>query len=142
MGMIEQLKYILGIESTRFAELLLGAIKIMLGLSLMLYIIDPPRRGSGLSLEAALGIGLLLFLVGATQVVGVLKQAALLRQVAVLLATVVWISFVGTVWLSTGSVRPVLVYLPLVAVNLVVSRRVAKLGRMGSKRGPTVGDRG
>lgn len=123
---MDRLKYLLQIEPTRWAELLLGLFKLMLGLNLVAYLWDPPKTTSAIDLSLALLIGAALLLLGAGQIGAVFMESRTPRFIICCLATGMWIFFMGSQWLATGSLRTILIYIPLLIVNLVVVRRIVR----------------
>lgn len=127
---MNQLKYILFEEPTRWAELLLGMIKIMLGLSLLWYLWEPPATSAALEQGQAGMIGAGIILLGLAQLLAVWLEWKWPRFYVACLATGMWIFFLGSQWLAVGSLRSILIYIPLLIFNIVV---VLRIGRIRSK---------
>lgn len=125
---LRTIKYILFSEPTRWAELLLGMVKIMLGLSLLWYLWDPPLTSIALKVGQAAIIGGLIMALGIAQLIAVLVEWKLPRFIVSCLATGMWIFFMGSQWLAVGSLRPILVYFPLLFFNVIVAIRIARGG--------------
>lgn len=124
---MEQFKYILFIEPTRWAELLLAGIKIMLGLSLLWYLWEPPRTTAALERSQAALIGAVIMLLGMAQLVAVWREWKWPRFIVTCFATGMWIFFLGSQWLAVGSMRSILIYIPLLMFNIVVALRIGRI---------------
>lgn len=122
--MYDGMKTMLIVESTRWAELLLSFIKIALGISLLLYLVDPPRSNASLSPALAASFGAGIVSIGLVQLAGVLAFSTSLRVLSTVLATGMWVLFLGSTYLATNSLRSILVFIPLVAFNMWVFLRL------------------
>lgn len=124
--MWRQFQEISAMSSIRSAEFLLATIKLTLGIEILLSSVGPHPRGV---LDSGVGIliGLAFLFIAFLQGIGVLRNFVRFRQWASVLATGVWLYFMGIIWWLTGTPQNVLVYIPLLAFNILLFMRLSKL---------------
>jgi hypothetical protein len=123
---MDKVKYLLFVEPTRWAELLLGLIKFCLGFNLMAYLWDPPKTSSAIDIPLAFLIGSVILTLGVSQIVLVMVESRWPRFIVCCLATGMWISFMGLQFLASGSLRTILIYIPLLIFNIIVALRISR----------------
>lgn len=121
---MDRLKYLLWVEPTRWGELVLGLIKLFLGLTLLWYLWDPPKTSASLTVEQAALIGGAITALALTQIVAVFAESRWPRFFVCCIATGMWIYFMGSQWIAVGSMRPILIYIPILAFNVIVAGRI------------------
>lgn len=126
---MHKLKYILLVAPTLWAEVLLGMIKIMLGLNLVAYLWDPPQSEAAIKQPTAFWLGAAIMLLGTSQIMTVMKEWIRPRFIITCAATGMWIYFMGSQWLAAGSIRPILIYIPILMFNVIVAVRIARQWR-------------
>lgn len=135
--MWEELRQIMSLSSIRSAEFLLAIIKVALGIEVIASALGP-HRPPMLNAAVAIAIGAAFLAIASLQILGVLKGWARFRQAASLMATFLWLYFVGLVWFTAGTPQNVLVYIPLLVFNIMLFMRLSKLpfgGRSRSRQG-------
>lgn len=117
------------LDGTRWAELLLASIKIALGTGILSSFNSPAILARFGQAWMIIGFALASFvlIVGVAQAIGVLWGKLWLRQASLVGGTFIW-SFYAVLTLTLGgTLQGVLVYVPLLAFNVAIIKRLRDL---------------